>query len=81
MRQGLSASNWKSIKPALLIGAALATLQIFSGLAAYYQSKNLLWDSKYQTAQNLTKGLIVSDRKSTRLNSSHTDISRMPSSA
>ena len=60
MRQGLSASNWKSIKPALLIGAALATLQIFSGLAAYYQSKNLLWDSKYQTAQNLTKGLIVS---------------------
>ena len=60
MRQGLRASNWKSIKPALLIGAALATLQIFSGLAAYYQSKNLLWDSKYQTAQNLTKGLIVS---------------------
>ena len=60
MRQGLRASNWKSIKPALLIGAALATLQIFSGLAAYYQSKNLLWDSKYQTAQNLTNGLIVS---------------------
>jgi len=43
-----------------LIGFALATLQIFSGFAAYYQSKSLLWDSKYQTAQNLTKGLIVS---------------------
>ena len=28
-----------------------------------------------------TKGLIGLDRKSTRLNSSHTDISRMPSSA
>ena len=26
-------------------------------------------------------GLAVADRKSTRLNSSHTDISRMPSSA
>jgi len=60
MPQGQSPSFWKSFKPALLIGLALATLQIFSGLAAYYQSKNLLWDSKYQTAQNLTKGLIVS---------------------
>lgn len=53
-------SNWKNIKPALLIGLALATLQIFSGLAAYYQSKNLLWESKYQAAQNLTNGLVVS---------------------
>ena len=60
MPQVQSLSNWKSFKPALLIGLALATLQIFSGLASYYQSKNLLWDSKYQTAQNLTKGLIVS---------------------
>jgi len=60
MPQGQSPSFWKSFKPALLIGLALATLQIFSGLAAYYQSKNLLWDSKYQTAQNLTQGLIVS---------------------
>ena len=60
MPQGQSPSFWKSFKPALLIGLALATLQIFSGFAAYYQSKNLLWDSKYQTAENLTKGLIVS---------------------
>lgn len=60
MPQGREPSKWKNVKPALLIGLALATLQIFSGLAAYFQSKNLLWDSKYQTAQNLTKGLIVS---------------------
>lgn len=60
MPQGREPSKWKNVKPALLIGLALATLQIFSGLAAYHQSKNLLWDSKYQTAQNLTKGLIVS---------------------
>jgi len=60
MPQGQSPSFWKNFKPALLIGLALATLQIFSGFAAYYQSKNLLWDSKYQTAENLTKGLIVS---------------------
>jgi signal transduction histidine kinase len=60
MPQGRSPSKWKSIKPALLIGFALATLQIFSGLAAYYQSKNLLSDSKSHTALNLTKGLIVS---------------------
>jgi len=60
MPQGQSPSFWKSFKPALFIGLALATLQIFSGFAAYYQSKNLLWDSKYQTAENLTQGLIVS---------------------
>ena len=28
-----------------------------------------------------SQGAVVADRKSTRLNSSHTDISRMPSSA
>ncbi len=55
----LSASQWKSIKPALLIGLALAALQIGSGVAAYYQSKSLLWDGKYQTAQNLSRGLVV----------------------
>jgi len=44
MRHRLSASHWKSIKPALLIGLALAALQIGSGVAAYYQSKSLLWD-------------------------------------
>lgn len=52
-------SQWKSIKPALLIGLALASLQIGSGVAAYYQSKSLLWEGKYQTAQNLSRGLVV----------------------
>ncbi|WP_310628683.1 hypothetical protein [Limnohabitans sp.] len=59
MQQRLNASQWKSIKPALLIGLALALLQIGSGLAAYYQSKSLLWESKLQTAQNLSQGLVV----------------------
>ena len=59
MLQRLSASQWKSIKPALLIGLALALLQIGSGLAAYYQSKSLLWEGKFQTSHNLTQGLVV----------------------
>jgi len=59
MQQRLSPSQWKSIKPALLIGLALALLQIGSGLAAYYQSKSLLWEGKLQTAQNLSQGLVV----------------------
>ncbi|MFY8179711.1 MAG: hypothetical protein ACOVKR_09875, partial [Limnohabitans sp.] len=52
-------SQWKDIKPALLIGLALALLQIGSGLATYYQSKNILWEGKFQTAQSLTHGLVV----------------------
>ena len=59
MPQRLINSHWKSIKPALLIGLALALLQIGSGVAAYYQSKSLLWEGKYQTAHNLSRGLVV----------------------
>jgi signal transduction histidine kinase len=59
MLHRLSAAEWKSIKPALLIGLALALLQIGSGVAAYYQSKSLLWEGKYQTAHNLSVGLVV----------------------
>jgi len=55
----LNSAQWKSIKPAVLIGLALALLQIGSGLAAYYQSKNLLWEGKFQTSHNLTQGLVV----------------------
>ncbi|MBU3647363.1 MAG: hypothetical protein FGM56_04730 [Limnohabitans sp.] len=55
----LNASQWKSIKPALLIGVALALLQIGSGVAAYYQSKSLLWEGKFQAAHSLTQGLVV----------------------
>ena len=49
---------------------SLATLVHRGNPAIYY-----LWDD------GLTKGIVARDRKSTRLNSSHTDISRMPSSA
>jgi signal transduction histidine kinase len=55
----ISSSQWKSVKPAVLIGLALALLQIGFGVASYYQSKNILWESKYQTAENLTQGLVV----------------------
>ncbi len=59
MLQRLTSSQWRRIKPAVLIGLALALLQIGSGLAAYYQSKNLLWESKFQTSHSLTQGLVV----------------------
>lgn len=59
MQKNLTPSQWKSIKPALLIGLALALLQIGSGMAAYYQSKSLLWEGKFQTSHNLTQGLVV----------------------
>ena len=59
MLQHLTSSQWKSIKPALLIGLALALLQIGSSVAAYYQSKSWLWEGKYQTSQNLSRGLVV----------------------
>jgi signal transduction histidine kinase len=55
----LSASQWKSLRPALVIGLLLALLQIGSGVVAYYQSKNLLWEGKFQAAQNLARGLVV----------------------
>jgi signal transduction histidine kinase len=59
MSHRLTSAQWKSIKPALLIGLALALLQIGSGVAAYYQSKSLLWEGKYQTSENLSRGLVV----------------------
>ena len=59
MKRTLTAAQWRNIKPALLIGLALALLQIGSGLAAYYQSKSLLWDNKFQTSRNLADGLVV----------------------
>jgi signal transduction histidine kinase len=59
MSHRLTSAQWKSVKPALLIGLALALLQIGSGVAAYYQSKSLLWEGKYQTSENLSRGLVV----------------------
>lgn len=54
----LITGHWKGIFPALLIGLALAFLQIVFGLATYHQSRNLLWEGKFQTSKNLTQGLI-----------------------
>ncbi len=59
MSEQLTFSQWKSIKPALFIGLALALLQIGSGLAAHEHSKSLLWKAKYQTSQNLSRALVV----------------------
>lgn len=55
----ISASQWKSLRPALLIGLLLAFLQIGSGVVAYYQSKDLLWEGKFQAAHNLAQALVV----------------------
>ena len=44
-----------------------------------YQKKCWQWFFDYIDAHNIKH--VIQDRKSTRLNSSHTDISRMPSSA
>ena len=43
--------------------------------------ESLSKEEKSQTIQAIKSELKKQDRKSTRLNSSHTDISRMPSSA
>ena len=64
---------------ALVIGSALMRL---NGLAASIATFAFLAivNSVYSNWDSVTGGT-SSDRKSTRLNSSHTDISRMPSSA
>ena len=57
MPQGQSPSFWKNFKPALLIGLALATLQIFSGFAArvtFFTSEilidnDVIWSSDRST--------------------------------
>ena len=46
-----------------------------------YIGKKQFWFKRYKTVKGKKKRVLVEDRKSTRLNSSHTDISRMPSSA
>ena len=41
----------------------------------------LMTEKNVSHLESTNQGYILADRKSTRLNSSHTDISRMPSSA
>ena len=50
-------------------------------LGLSYSSPQTLYLDKSGVIKDVSRAYIGSDRKSTRLNSSHTDISRMPSSA
>ena len=61
-----STMMWSRVKTVALIEAG--------GLAGAYK----VWGDGLTS---LATGILMLDRKSTRLNSSHTDISRMPSSA
>ena len=70
-----------------------AKINVRYALISPFAFAHIYWDSRiYELAYNVEepylnkieegyKNEIMSDRKSTRLNSSHTDISRMPSSA
>ena len=71
------------LKPALALGAALG-LAFLSKYAALYFLIGLALHAAVDPAARAVWSLrrsLAADRKSTRLNSSHTDISRMPSSA
>ena len=66
--------------------AAPSTGRFFAGFAATFrleiaEALRSRWFAFYALVFFLLVGLLLVDRKSTRLNSSHTDISRMPSSA
>ena len=52
-----------------------------NGFIAKVSLDGRLLSRTWATGLDAPKGLALRDRKSTRLNSSHTDISRMPSSA
>ena len=64
----------------ILMGAVLAVGIGAMAAEPVQFAKSTLWQAPYKTQLNL-KVMPIQDRKSTRLNSSHTDISRMPSSA
>ena len=62
----------------------LTRLVLISGVMVGFELKFMEEDAPYVFSlvlDLLIFRLIIQDRKSTRLNSSHTDISRMPSSA
>ena len=56
-------------------------IKIYESEPTWYTRTYQFSDSFVMDNAKLIGKLICSDRKSTRLNSSHTDISRMPSSA
>ena len=81
-------SGLKKRRPLLFtLVILIAIAAVFAGLSGFYA--DYLWfvstDAtevwKVQLLSKATLFLVFGDRKSTRLNSSHTDISRMPSSA
>ena len=76
-----SERRFPAVSPPAMNGYLLLALAIVAEVIATSSLKaaenfTRLWPSVFVVA-----GYVVADRKSTRLNSSHTDISRMPSSA
>ena len=72
----------------LLDGHSLVKLEVlgdqktlFPNMAETLKAAKTLVDDKFDVMVYCSDDPIAADRKSTRLNSSHTDISRMPSSA
>ena len=66
------------LKTPFLLGRTLSEI---IGAEVWLKFENLQFTAAYKERGALNKLLQLRDRKSTRLNSSHTDISRMPSSA
>ena len=60
------------------VKADLARLKSWNGCRVDAADKTVVWSSSDSSVASVADGL---DRKSTRLNSSHTTVSRMPSSA
>ena len=67
-------TTWMLVSTALVILMTIPVVALFDG--GLVRSKNML-----SALMQVCAGFSLIDRTSTRLNSSHTDISRMPSSA
>ena len=68
-----------ALPPAIVVDAVVGHLRREAEIGGYEAAaeRRDLWDHTYDALARLVGG----DRKSTRLNSSHEDLSRMPSSA
>ena len=63
------------------VGVGLGNEEIMHPLIAQEGDEGLMGEEIVAADQELEAGVILTDRKSTRLNSSHLKLSRMPSSA
>ena len=73
----LSVDEGKTLAQSIIEARLAACVQIFPQMASVY-----VWEGKVQKeSEHLMLIKTLPDRKSTRLNSSHSDLSRMPSSA